>query len=69
MDNIIIKQVINELFERGLIGISEYNKLLVLINSNIISSKVKQSELEKIFGNSVEEEKQMVIRNKQMVIS
>jgi hypothetical protein len=60
MDNIIIKQVINELFERGLIGISEYNKLLVLINSNIISSKVKQSELEKIFGNSIEEDKQMV---------
>ena len=48
MDNIIIKQVINELFERGLVDVSEYNKILVLINSKIISSKVKQSELEKL---------------------
>ena len=50
MDNIIIKQVINELFERGLVDVSEYNKILVLINSKIISSKVKQSELEKLFA-------------------
>ena len=54
MDNIVIKQVINELFERGLISISEYNKLLVLINNKLISSKVEPSTLEKIFGKSAE---------------
>ena len=56
MDNIIIKQVINELFDRGLISISEYNKILVLINNKIISSKVEPSTLEKIFGKSVDED-------------
>lgn len=56
MDNIVIKQVINELFDRGLISISEYNKLLVLINNKLISDKVEPSALEKIFGTSYEED-------------
>lgn len=56
MNNIIIKQVINELYERGLISISEYNKLLVLINNKIISSRVEPSSLEKLFGKSYEED-------------
>ena len=56
MDNIVIKQVINELFDRGLISISEYNKMLVLINNKLISDKVEPSTLEKIFGTSYEED-------------
>lgn len=56
MDNIVIKQVINELFEMGLISISEYNKILVLINNKLISSKVEPSTLEKIFGKGIEED-------------
>ena len=56
MDNIIIKQVINELYGLGLISISEYNKLLVLINNKLISSRVEPSTLEKLFASGDEED-------------
>ena len=56
MDNIIIKQVINELYSLGLISISEYNKLLVEINNKLISSRVEPSTLEKLFASGDEED-------------